>query len=124
MKSLGLGSATRLLNTHLDAYSDEHVSSGLKFFDADDFHPQKNVAKMAAGEPLTDEDRYWTTSRLFPSFRLPWLKTLATLLVDHPDCILACSALKQRYRKLLLENLPSAEVTFIYLRLKLNCPTV
>ena len=119
-----LGVPPGLLSSHLDAYSDEQVSSGLKFFDADDFHPQKNVAKMAAGEPLTDEDRYWTTSRLFPSFRLPWLKTLASLLVDHPDCILACSALKQRYRELLLENLPSAEVTFIYLRLKLNCPTV
>ena len=37
-----------------------NVSSGLKFFDADDFHPEKNVAKMGAGEPLTDEDRYFT----------------------------------------------------------------
>ena len=39
---------------------DNNVFSGLKFFDADDFHPQKNIAKMAAGEPLTDEDRYLT----------------------------------------------------------------
>ena len=36
------------------------VSSGLKFFDADDFHPEKNVAKMAAGEPPTNEDRHLT----------------------------------------------------------------
>jgi gluconokinase len=63
---------------------------GWDFFDADGFHPPENVAKMAAGVPLTDEDR------------APWLAGLHDLLAGtlragrHP--ILACSALKQRYR--------------------------
>lgn len=60
------------------------------FFDADDFHPPANVAKMAAGEPLTDADRW------------PWLDRLAdemrAILARGGHAVLACSALKEAYR--------------------------
>lgn len=63
---------------------------GWKFYDADDFHPAENVAKMRSGIPLTDADRD------------PWLKALASLieqsLVDNQSIVLACSALKALYR--------------------------
>ncbi len=60
------------------------------FYDADDFHPADNIAKMAAGIPLIDNDR------------VPWLAALNEMLAaqlkagKHP--ILACSALKKSYR--------------------------
>jgi gluconokinase len=60
------------------------------FFDADDFHPEANVAKMAAGTPLTDADRW------------PWLDRVAaemgTVLACGGNAVLACSALRQVYR--------------------------
>lgn len=60
------------------------------FFDADDFHPPANVAKMAAGTPLTDADRE------------PWLESLRSQidrqLEKGESAVLTCSALKQRYR--------------------------
>jgi gluconokinase len=63
---------------------------GWPFFDADDFHPPANVAKMAAGTPLTDADRW------------PWLDHLATMMAEvngsGGNAVLACSALKQAYR--------------------------
>lgn len=67
------------------------------FFDADDFHPPANVAKMTGGIPLDDSDR------------TPWLaalhdQLLSTLKADrHP--VLACSALKRKYRAQLLDGL-------------------
>src|SRR4030095_544887 len=69
---------------------------GWDFFDADDFHPPENIAKMAAGIPLNDSDR------------APWLAALSNLLLStlqanrHP--VLACSALKETYRAKLLEG--------------------
>ncbi len=69
---------------------------GWDFFDADGFHPPANVAKMAAGIPLDDEDR------------APWLAALHDLMARtlregrHP--VLACSALKECYRKTLLDG--------------------
>jgi gluconokinase len=58
--------------------------------DADDFHPPENVAKMARGEPLTDADRE------------PWLRALAAWIAARHaaqrSTVLACSALKRRYR--------------------------
>lgn len=62
--------------------------SGGVFYDADDFHPPANIAKMKRGEPLDDLDR------------APWLDTLAKLLASSLDApvILACSALKEHYR--------------------------
>ncbi len=67
---------------------------GWPFFDADDFHPPENVAKMRAGEPLNDADR------------APWLLRLSALLQANPHAVLACSALKERYRNVLKTELP------------------
>lgn len=63
---------------------------GVPFADADDFHTPELKAKMATGHPLTDADRG------------PWLDRLAEWLRDERDgCVLACSALKHRYRDVL-----------------------
>ena len=59
---------------------------GGPFADGDDFHPAANVAKMASGTPLTDEDRW------------PWLDAVGEWLRDNPDGVMACSALKRAYR--------------------------
>jgi gluconokinase len=78
---------------------------GWNFFDADDYHSPANVAKMDAGTPLTDEDR------------APWLAALHDLLAGelragrHP--ILACSALKARYRGMLLAGNPGIRVVYL-----------
>lgn len=75
-----------------------------KFYDGDDFHPAANIAKMERGVPLTDEDRE------------PWLqnlrKTIARSVAENDDAILACSALKRKYRELLRV---SADVKFVFL---------
>lgn len=74
------------------------------FFDADDFHTEENVAKMSRGIPLNDEDR------------MPWLKNLANLLLDSEKsggAVLACSALKEHYRKILQVN---GELKWIHLQ--------
>lgn len=64
---------------------------GWRFVDADDVHPAENVAKMAAGVPLTDEDR------------APWLERLRGLIAQAlergEDLVLACSALRRSYRQ-------------------------
>ena len=74
------------------------------FYDGDDFHPPENVAKMSHGIPLNDADR------------APWLARLAALierhLVEGETAVLACSALKKRYRDQLRV---SDRVRFIYL---------
>ncbi|WP_228484775.1 gluconokinase [Microbacterium cremeum] len=60
---------------------------GLPFVDADDLHPDANIDKMAAGTPLTDDDRG------------PWLDIVARTLRDAaPGAVVACSALARRYR--------------------------
>ncbi len=75
------------------------------FFDADDFHPQENIAKMAAGTPLDDSDR------------IPWLASLhdqllSTLKADrHP--VLACSALKEKYRMQLLDGMEGIAIIYL-----------
>jgi len=64
----------------------------IPFYDADDFHPAANVAKMKAGIPLQDTDRE------------PWLKILADNLArwsKGSGAVLACSALKEKYRQTL-----------------------
>ena len=71
--------------------------TGLPFYDGDDFHPQANIDKMAAGHPLTDEDR------------AGWLATLAARIgqwVQAGGAILACSALKETYRQVLQAGAP------------------
>ncbi len=79
---------------------------GWVFLDGDDFHPETNVRKMAEGVPLTDDDRY------------PWLERLATEMGERIDagsnCILACSALKRRYREILAAG--RGEVRFAHLQ--------
>ena len=76
------------------------------FADADDFHPATNVAKMARGIPLTDANRE------------PWLRALAAwIAAQHKagrQSILACSALKRRYRDLLRAPAPR-HVFFVHL---------
>jgi gluconokinase len=79
---------------------------GWDFYDADDFHPTENVAKMAQGIPLNDSDR------------APWLAVLhdlisSSLKKDRPG-VLACSALKERYRQQLLND--NADVQLVYLK--------
>ncbi len=64
-------------------------ATGFRFVEGDALHPPQNVAKMAAGTPLTDEDRW------------PWLERVADALNDASDGtgrIVSCSALKRAYR--------------------------
>jgi gluconokinase len=75
---------------------------GWRFIDADDHHPGANVAKMAAGEPLGDEDRW------------PWLERLNAILRKEEHAVLACSALKERYRQRLAEGIERIE--WVYLK--------
>jgi gluconokinase len=78
---------------------------GWPFYDGDDFHPAANVAKMAAGHPLTDEDR------------AGWLATLAADLQPWETAggaVLACSALKESYRQTLQAG-ASLPLTWVFL---------
>jgi gluconokinase len=81
--------------------------SGIIFADADDYHPAANKAKMAAGQPLNDEDRQ------------PWLETLNDVLRGWHETgkggVLACSALKERYRVTLASGMPEGTVSFVLL---------
>ena len=76
------------------------------FFDADDFHPPANVAKMAVGIPLDDSDR------------TPWLDALRDLILSsltaNRPAVLACSALKERYRQHLMGG--SDRLQLVYLK--------
>jgi carbohydrate kinase (thermoresistant glucokinase family) len=65
----------------------------LPFHDADDYHPQANIDKMASGQPLNDADRQ------------PWLGRLNRLLIKEAPLVLACSALKQSYRETLSRDI-------------------
>ncbi|WP_142045497.1 gluconokinase, GntK/IdnK-type [Arthrobacter sp. SLBN-100] len=76
---------------------------GVPFLDADSLHPVENVAKMAAGTPLTDEDRW------------PWLATVGARLANAGDggMVLACSALRRSYRDAIREQAP--DTIFLHL---------
>jgi carbohydrate kinase (thermoresistant glucokinase family) len=67
----------------------------LPFVEGDDFHSGENIAKMSRGIPLTDEDR------------MPWLQALAVKLKrrEGEGTVLACSALKEKYRTILQQGL-------------------
>lgn len=68
------------------------------FADADVFHSQVNIAKMAEGRPLSDEDRY------------PWLDAVGQWLAHHGDGgVISCSALKRQYRDRLRAHCPQIE---------------
>lgn len=78
---------------------------GWDFYDADDYHPVENVAKMASGIPLNDDDR------------APWLRELHQLiagsLAQGRPGVLACSALKERYRRVLLAGNPGVQLVHL-----------
>lgn len=79
---------------------------GWSFYDGDDLHPESNVRKMTAGQPLTDEDR------------APWLESIRQqihqLEVTGTDAIVACSALKEAYRQQLMAD--TRHTQLVYLR--------
>ena len=76
------------------------------FFDGDDFHDPSNVEKMAAGIPLTDEDRQ------------AWLTTLRDIVIklrkEGKNGIIACSALKRSYRRYLMTH--AEDVCLVHLK--------
>ncbi len=72
------------------------AATGLPFFDGDDYHPPANKEKMRAGQPLTDEDRK------------DWLTRMNELAKENSvqkGAIIACSALKEKYRNVLAEKI-------------------
>jgi carbohydrate kinase (thermoresistant glucokinase family) len=77
---------------------------GWQYAEADDFHPEANVEKMAAGHPLTDEDRW------------PWLHAIGAWMdiqiTAGQPAVVTCSALKRSYRDILRRP----PVKFVYLR--------
>ena len=76
---------------------------GLQMYDADDFHSKENIAKMASGSPLQDEDRW------------DWLESVRSEFPrwSQEGAILACSMLRESYRKFLMEV--SVPLTWIFL---------
>jgi gluconokinase len=77
---------------------------GWQYAEADDFHSPANVAKMAAGHPLTDDDRW------------PWLRAIGAWIDAHiakrEPGVVTCSALKRKYRDILRRP----EVRIVYLQ--------
>ena len=76
---------------------------GVAYEDADVFHPQANIDKMASGTPLTDEDRW------------PWLEAIGAWLAEHEPTggVVSCSALRRAYRDVLRNAAP--RVVFLHL---------
>jgi len=72
---------------------------GCEFVEGDSLHPRRNIEKMEAGTPLTDEDRW------------PWLQAIADLVAvrDHEgtSTVVTCSALKRKYRDILRDAAPT-----------------
>jgi gluconokinase len=79
---------------------------GWTYEDGDKFHPASNVAKMSAGHPLTDEDRW------------PWLQAIAgeidRVCKAGQHVVIACSALKRAYRDILVDG--RHDVRIVYLK--------
>jgi gluconokinase len=75
------------------------------FEDGDKFHPAGNVAKMSAGHPLTDEDRW------------PWLRAIADeidrVCQAGQHAVIACSALKRAYRDILVHGRNDVRIVFL-----------
>jgi len=78
---------------------------GWKFEDGDRFHPPSNVAKMSAGQPLTDEDRW------------PWLRAIADeierVCEAGEHAVIASSALKRAYRDVLVHGRPDVRIIYL-----------
>jgi gluconokinase len=78
---------------------------GWRSVDGDRFHPASNIAKMSAGHPLTDEDRW------------PWLKAIAAE-IDRgcnagEKAVIACSALKRSYREILVHGRNDVRIVYL-----------
>jgi carbohydrate kinase (thermoresistant glucokinase family) len=77
------------------------------FRDADSFHPNANIEKMASGQPLTDQDRW------------PWLRAIAAWIEQHraagATCVVTCSALKRAYRDIVTDR-QRADVRLVCLK--------
>ena len=80
---------------------------GWPFTDGDTLHSDANIAKMSRGEPLTDGDR------------MPWLRTIGACMderiVAGRSAVIACSALKRRYRDALLVGRPEARIALLWI---------
>ena len=78
---------------------------GWTYEDGDKFHPASNVAKMKAGHPLTDEDRW------------PWLRAIAAEIdrgcKAREHLVIACSALKRAYRDILVHGRSDVRIIFL-----------
>ena len=78
---------------------------GWRCEDGDRFHPASNVAKMSAGQPLTDDDRW------------PWLKAIADeidrLCGKDQRAVVACSALRRAYRRVLVHGRDDVRIVFL-----------
>ena len=85
----------------------EHLAArlGWKYVDGDLFHPASNVAKMSAGHPLSDEDRW------------PWLQAIAgeidRVCAAGSRAVVACSALKRAYREILVHGRDDVRVVYL-----------
>jgi gluconokinase len=79
---------------------------GWPYAEADDFHPPENVAKMAAGHPLTDADRW------------PWLDAIGRWIDERraagESAVVTCSALKRSYRDHLRRDRPEVYVVYLH----------
>jgi gluconokinase len=79
---------------------------GWRYEDGDKFHPASNVAKMSAGQPLTDEDRW------------PWLRAIATeidrLIAAGEHAVIACSALRRTYRDILVHGRGDVRIVYLF----------
>jgi gluconokinase len=78
---------------------------GAEFADGDWFHPKSNIEKMHQGIPLTDDDRW------------PWLQAIAAWIDEKRRAgrraVVACSALKRRYREILIGSRPDVRLVFL-----------
>jgi gluconokinase len=78
---------------------------GWDYRDGDEFHPQANVEKMKSGVPLTDEDRW------------PWLEAIARFIDDElargSKAIVTCSALKRRYREIIIDGRKGVRLVYL-----------
>ena len=81
---------------------------GVEFVEGDEYHPAANVARMAAGVALTDDDR------------VEWLRSISERIrrarADGQGLVVACSALKRRYRDFLRRESGVRDLRFVFLR--------
>ncbi len=86
---------------------------GWQFTDGDSLHPAANIAKMAHGEPLTDEDR------------APWLHRIGERIDADEGAgrrsVVACSALRRQYRAELLRDRPETWMAFLMIGYDAAC---